>query len=66
MDEKLKAKLTERFAVIMKKSNLNTDKPLDDAVYDGMLKAYLAGGEYGYELGYTAKRIDIGLPCPED
>ena len=35
----------------MNDSNLNIDKPLDGAVYDGMLKAYLAGGEYGYELG---------------
>ena len=49
MTDELKNKLTERFAVIMKESNLDTDKPLDDAVYDGMLKAYLAGGEHGYE-----------------
>ena len=43
MNEELKQKLTERFDVISSKAECDKD------VRDALLKAYLAGGEYGYQ-----------------
>lgn len=45
MTEELKNKLTERF------EHLSNSVDCDEQVKDALLKAYLAGGEYGYELG---------------
>lgn len=45
MTEELKNKLTERF------EHLSNSVDCDKQVKDALLKAYLAGGEYGYELG---------------
>jgi len=43
MNEELKQKLTERFDAISAKAEC------DNEVRDALLKAYLAGGEYGYQ-----------------
>ena len=43
MNEELKQKLTERFEAISAKAECDKD------VRDALLKAYLAGGEYGYQ-----------------
>lgn len=43
MNEELKQKLTERFDVISAIADCDKD------VRDALLKAYLAGGEYGYQ-----------------
>lgn len=43
MNEELKQKLTERFEAISAKAEC------DNEVRDALLKAYLAGGEYGYQ-----------------
>ena len=43
MNEELKQKLTERFDVISSKAECDKD------VRDALFKAYLAGGEYGYQ-----------------
>lgn len=45
MTEELKKALTERF------EQLSSSVDCDEQVKDALLKAYLAGGEYGYELG---------------
>jgi len=45
MTEKLKKALTERF------EQLSSNVDCDERVKDDLFKAYLAGGEYGYELG---------------
>lgn len=45
MTEELKKALTERF------EQLSSSVDCDEQVNDALLKAYLAGGEYGYELG---------------
>lgn len=45
MTEKLRNKLTERF------EQLSSNVDCDEQVKDALLKAYLAGGECGYELG---------------
>ena len=50
MTEELKQALTERF------EQLSSNVDCDEQVKDALLKAYLAGGEYGYEIGiYEAK-----------
>lgn len=43
MNEELKQKLTERFEAISAKAEC------DNEVRDALLKAYLAGAEYGYQ-----------------
>ena len=43
MNEELKQKLTERFEAISAKAECDQD------VHDALLKAYLAGGEHGYQ-----------------
>ena len=43
MNEELKQKLTERFEAISAKAEC------DNEVRDALLKAYLAGGEHGYQ-----------------
>lgn len=45
MTEELKKALTERF------EQLSSNVDCDEQIKDALLKAYLAGGEYGYELG---------------
>lgn len=45
MTEELKKALTERFE--QPSSGIDCDEQVKDALF----KAYLAGGEYGYELG---------------
>lgn len=45
MTDELKQKLTERF------DKLTPRYYSDPMVYDALLKIYLAGGEYGYEIG---------------
>ena len=45
MTEELKKALTERF------EQLSNSVDCDEQVKDALLKAYIAGGEYGYELG---------------
>jgi len=45
MTKELKKALTERF------EHLSNSVDCDEQVKDALLKAYLAGGEYGYELG---------------
>ena len=45
MTDELKKKLTERF------ETLSSNVDCDEQVKNALLKAYLAGGEYGYELG---------------
>lgn len=45
MNEELKKALTERF------EHLSSSIDCDEQVKDALFKAYLAGGEYGYELG---------------
>ena len=45
MNEELEQKLTDRFEAISAKAEC------DNEVRDALLKAYLAGGEYGHELG---------------
>ena len=49
MNEELKQKLTERFEAISAKAEC------DNEVRDALLKAYLAGGEYGYQ--YAVDKI---------
>lgn len=49
MNEELKQKLTERFEAISAKAEC------DNEVRDALLKAYLAGGEYGYQ--YARKNL---------
>lgn len=49
MNEELKQKLTERFDVISSKAECDKD------VRDALLKAYLAGGEHGYQ--YARKNL---------
>jgi len=46
MNDELKKKLTERFEFLAKRSEVQVSAD----IYDVLLKAYLAGGEYGYEL----------------
>ncbi len=48
MTDELKNKLTERFELIV---NMFGDNAVDDLMREALLKAYLAGGGYGYELG---------------
>ena len=51
MTEELKKKLTERFEQLKGRSGV---EPLDDEhkwAIESLLKAYLAGGQYGYEIG---------------
>ena len=43
MNEELEQKLTDRFEAISAKAEC------DNEVRDALLKAYLAGGEYGYQ-----------------
>ena len=45
MTEELKKALTERF------EQLSSSVDCDEQIKDALLKAYLAGGEYGHELG---------------
>jgi len=45
MTEELKKALTERF------EQLSNSVDCDEQVKDALLKAYLAGGECGYEIG---------------
>lgn len=45
MNEELKQKLVERFEAISVKTDC------DEQIKDALLKAYLAGGECGYEIG---------------
>ena len=45
MAEELKKALTERF------EHLSNSVDCDEQIKDALLKAYLAGGEYGYEIG---------------
>lgn len=45
MTEELKKALTERF------EQLSSSVDCDEQVKDALLKAYLAGGECGYEIG---------------
>lgn len=45
MTEELKKALTERFEY------LSNSVDCDEQVKNALLRAYLAGGEYGYELG---------------
>lgn len=45
MTEQLKKALTERF------NTLSSKVYCDEQIKDALLKAYLAGGEYGYEIG---------------
>lgn len=45
MTEELKKALTERF------EQLSSSVDCDEQIKDALLKAYLAGGEYGFELG---------------
>ena len=47
MNEELKQKLTDRFEAISAKAEC------DNEVRDALLKAYLAGGEYGYQYAQT-------------
>lgn len=49
MNEELEQKLTDRFEAISAKAEC------DNEVRDALLKAYLAGGEYGYQ--YAKKRL---------
>lgn len=48
MNEELEQKLTDRFEAISAKAEC------DNEVRDALLKAYLAGGEYGYQ--YAVKK----------
>ena len=60
MNEELKQKLTERFEAISAKAEC------DNEVRDALLKAYLAGGEYGYQ--YTLQQpqwIPVEEELPE-
>ena len=45
MTEELKQALTERF------EQLSSGVYCDEQIKDALLKAYIAGGEYGHELG---------------
>lgn len=47
MNEELEQKLTDRFEAISAKAEC------DNEVRDALLKAYLAGGEYGYQYAQT-------------
>lgn len=61
MNEELKQKLTERFEAISAKAEC------DNEVRDALLKAYLAGGEHGYQYAVdkTCKwlREHLGAPA---
>ena len=46
MTDELRKKLTERFELIV---NMFGDNAVDDLMREALLKAYLAGREYGYE-----------------
>lgn len=50
MNEELEQKLTDRFEAISAKAEC------DNEVRDALLKAYLAGGEYGYQ--YAVEHSD--------
>lgn len=49
MTEELENRLTERFEHLVETSQNGFSLSAD--IEDALLKAYLAGGEYGYELG---------------
>lgn len=53
MNEELKNKLTERFEFLAKRS----EQPVSADIKDALLKAYFAGGEYGYELGVKSVKM---------
>ena len=54
MTEELQKALTERF------EHLSNSVVCDEQVKDALLKAYLAGGEYGYELGVKSiKKVNL-------
>lgn len=61
MNEELKNKLTERF------EHLSNSVDCDEQVKDALLKAYLAGGEYGYQYAVEKAcewlRAHLGAPA---
>ena len=59
MNEELEQKLTDRFEAISAKAEC------DNEVRDALLKAYLAGGEYGYQYALQQPQwipVDERLP----
>lgn len=60
MTDELKQKLTERFEQLKESKGIKQSDAYDKVALYILLKAYLAGGEYGYELGIKdAERLAV-------